>query len=56
MAGWSSLPDYLAVLDHHLGAAAYPRLLDEALPLMPVMARMTRRIYDNLVEATGLRG
>jgi hypothetical protein len=30
-------------------------LLEEAFPLMPRMAAMTRRIYDNLMAATGLR-
>ena len=55
VAGWSSLPNYLAVLETHLGAGAYPKLLAEAYPLMPGMAAMTRRIYDNLVAATGLR-
>jgi GMP synthase-like glutamine amidotransferase len=55
MATWSSLPSYLAVLDRQNGAGAYRRLVDEATPLMPDMARMTRRIYDNLMLATGLR-
>jgi GMP synthase-like glutamine amidotransferase len=55
VAGWSSLPDYVATLERHLGAGAYPRLVKESYPLMPQMARMTRAIYDNLVTATGLR-
>lgn len=55
VAGWSSLPNYVASLETHLGAGAYPRLLRQAYPLMPGMARMTRRIYDNLLAATGLR-
>jgi GMP synthase-like glutamine amidotransferase len=55
MATWSSLPSYLAVLDRQNGAGAYRRLIHEATPLMPDMARMTRRIYDNLMRATGLR-
>ena len=55
MATWSSLPGYLASLEKQNGAGAYRRLIDEATPLMPQMARMTRRIYDNLMLATGLR-
>jgi len=55
MATWSSLPGYLASLEKQNGEGAYRRLIDEATPLMPQMARMTRRIYDNLMLATGLR-
>ena len=55
IAGWSSLPNYLSTLEKHLGTGAYRRLATEAYPLMPGMGAMTRRIYDNLVEATGLR-
>ncbi len=55
MATWSSLPNYIAMLERHLGAGAYPKLLAEAYPLMPEMTAMTRRIYDNLMRATGLR-
>ena len=55
MAAWSSIPGYLASLEKQNGEGAYRRLVDEATPLMPQMARMTRRIYDNLMVATGLR-
>ena len=55
MAAWSSMPSYLSSLDKYNGAGAYRRLIDEATPLMPQMARMTRRIYDNLMLSTGLR-
>jgi GMP synthase-like glutamine amidotransferase len=55
MATWSSLPGYLDSLEKQNGAGAYRRLIDEATPLMPQMARMTRRIYDNLMLSTGLR-
>ena len=55
VAGWSSLPGYVAALEKHLGEGAYPRLVAESFPLMPDMARMTRQMYDNLVTATGLR-
>jgi GMP synthase-like glutamine amidotransferase len=55
MAIWSSLPGYVASLEKENGPDAYRRLIHEATPLMPQMAKMTRRIYDNLVLATGLR-
>jgi GMP synthase-like glutamine amidotransferase len=55
MAAWSSMPSYLASLEKYNGEGAYRRLLVEAMPLMPQMARMTRQIYDNLMLATGLR-
>ncbi len=55
MSGWSSLPSYIEALEKVRGVDAYPKLLREAFPLMPEMATMTRRIYDNLMEATGLR-
>jgi GMP synthase-like glutamine amidotransferase len=55
MATWSSLPGHLASLEKQNGAGAYRRLVDEATPLMPEMAGMTRRIYDNLMLSTRLR-
>jgi GMP synthase-like glutamine amidotransferase len=55
MAAWSSMPSYLTSLDKVNGEGAYQRLVNEATPLMPQMAKMTRRIYDNLMVATGLR-
>ncbi|MCA3559986.1 MAG: type 1 glutamine amidotransferase [Aestuariivirga sp.] len=55
VASWSSLPSYVANLEKHRGAGAYPRLVREAFPLMPQMERMTRRMYDNLALASGLR-
>ena len=55
MATWSSMPNYLASLEKQNGAGAYRNLVNEATPLMPQMAEMTRRIYDNLMVATGLR-
>lgn len=53
--GWSSLPGYIASLEGHLGPGAYPRVVAQAYPLMPQMAEMTRRMYDNLMVETGLR-
>ncbi|MBI2718805.1 MAG: type 1 glutamine amidotransferase [Rhizobiales bacterium] len=55
MGGWSSLPSYVEALERVRGKGAYAALIGEAFPLMPAMAAMTRRIYDNLIEATGLR-
>lgn len=55
VAGWSSLPSYVQTLEKHLGPGAYPKLVRESFPLMPQMARMARRMYDNLVVSTGLR-
>lgn len=55
VASWSSLPSYVANLEKHRGAGAYPRLVRESFPLMPDMARMTKRMYDNLAVASGLR-
>ena len=55
VATWESLPGYMTSLERALGPGSYPRLLREALPLMPAMAAMTRRLYDNLIRASGLR-
>ncbi len=55
VAGWSSMPSYIANLERYKGEGAYGRLMAEAFPLMPEMATMTRRLYDNLMLATGLR-
>ena len=54
-ASWSSLPGYVANLEKHKGEGAYPRLMKESFPHMPQMARMTKRMYDNLAVASGLR-
>lgn len=55
VASWSSLPSYVANLEKHCGAGAYEALKRQSYPLMPQMSRMTRRMYDNLVTASGLR-
>ena len=55
VAGWSSMPNYISNLERHCGEGAYQKLVAQAFPLMPQMAAMTRRMYDNLVTATGLR-
>jgi GMP synthase-like glutamine amidotransferase len=56
VAGWSSLPSYIENLEKHRGQGAYPRLMAESYPLMPQMGAMTRKMYENLARATGLRG
>ncbi len=55
VAGWSSLPAYVANLEKHRGEGAYPALVKEAYPLMPQMAAETRRMYENLAKATGIK-
>lgn len=55
VAGWSSMPGYIANLEKHRGEGAYPALVQEAYPLMPQMAAETRRMYENLARATGIR-
>jgi GMP synthase-like glutamine amidotransferase len=54
VAAWESLPDYISALERQYGAKAYDRVRGEALPLMPRMSQMTRRIYDNFKRASGL--
>lgn len=51
IAGWRSLPGYIAALERTLGAGAYERLAREANPLMPGMGQTARRIYGNLMRA-----
>jgi GMP synthase-like glutamine amidotransferase len=55
VAGWSSLPGYLAVLDRELGPGAYQRLLTQAWPLLPQMARNTKVMWDNFKRLSGLK-
>lgn len=54
VAGWESLPSYIAALERELGAGAFAKVSAEAYPLMPQMGAMARRIYDNLKSASGL--
>ncbi len=54
VAGWSSLPGYISSLEKQLGAGAYGRLKAECYPLMPDMAKMTRRIWDNFKKVSEL--
>ena len=55
VAGWASLPDYIAALDQELGPGAYERLRDQCWPLMPQMTRATRQIWDNFKKLSGLK-
>lgn len=55
IAGWASLPDYVAGLDRHLGPGAYSRFMAEAVLHMPEMHRVTKLMYDNLARASGLK-
>jgi GMP synthase-like glutamine amidotransferase len=54
VAGWRSLPNYMAALERAKGQGAYPALLAESYPLMPEMARQTRLVWDNFKRVSGL--
>lgn len=54
VAGWASLPNYVAVLERELGPGAYEKLKAECYPHMPAMAKMTRQIWDNFKRESGL--
>ena len=47
---WAHLPQYRQWLAEALGENAYERVRAEALPLLPQMAAMSRRMFDNLVD------
>ena len=55
VAGWSSLPSYVAVLERELGVGAYQRLREECWPLMPEMNCMTKVVWDNFKKSSGLK-
>jgi len=52
---WAHLPQYRQWLDEALGPHAYERVRAEALPLMPQMADMSRRMFANLADGRSLR-
>jgi GMP synthase-like glutamine amidotransferase len=54
VAGWSSMPNYLAALERVRGAGAYRSLLAECYPLMPAMNAATQRLWDNFKTSSGL--
>ena len=55
VAGWSSLPSYVATLEREHGAGAYERLREECWPLMPQMNRSTKVIWENFKKSSGLK-
>jgi GMP synthase-like glutamine amidotransferase len=55
VASWESLPGFIASLEANLGPGAYDRVAAESYPEMPEMGVLTRRIYDNLLRASGLK-
>jgi GMP synthase-like glutamine amidotransferase len=55
VAGWSSLPNYVAVLERELGTGGYEKLKAECYPQMPDMARMTKQMWDNFKKLSGLK-
>ena len=54
VAGWSSLPNYVRILERELGTGGYRQLKEQSYPLMPAMARSTRQLYENFKKASGL--
>ena len=52
---WAHIPQYIEWLNDALGPDAYPRVRARALPLMPQLARMSRSLFDNLLEGKALR-
>ncbi|MES0172582.1 hypothetical protein [Mesorhizobium sp. M0006] len=55
MATWASIPNYAALLETYGGPDFYRQFLTQAYPQMPQMNAVSRRIYDNLLNACGLR-
>jgi GMP synthase-like glutamine amidotransferase len=55
VAGWSSLPSYVAVLEKELGPGAYDRLKAQCYPLMPTMREQTHILWKNFKTASGLK-
>ena len=54
VAGWSSLPGYVAVLEREKAVGAYDRLKAQCYPLMPEMKRTTYQMWQNFRVASGL--
>ena len=54
VAGWSSMPGYLAALEREKGAGAYDRLKTQCYPLMPSMQQTTFQLWTNFKAKTGL--
>lgn len=54
VAGWSSMPGYLAALERENGEGAYDRLKAQCYPLMPEMQRTTYQLWKNFRAKSGL--
>ena len=54
VAGWSSMPGYLAALEREYGEGAYDRLKTQCYPLMPDMHRTTYQLWKNFKAKSGL--
>ena len=52
---WAHIPQYIDWLNEALGPDAYPRVRAKALPLMPQFERMSRTLFNNLIEGKALR-
>ncbi|HTO85578.1 MAG TPA: type 1 glutamine amidotransferase [Methylomirabilota bacterium] len=52
---WGEVPAYACALDQTLGPGALPRFDAEARRHMADFNRDSRRLYDNFMQATGLR-
>lgn len=52
---WAHIPQYLEWLTAALGDNAYERVRARALPLMPEMAAMSRRLFDNILDRRVMR-
>jgi GMP synthase-like glutamine amidotransferase len=52
---WAHIPQYIEWLEQALGEGAYDRVRAKALPLMPELAFHSRLMFDNLLNAQGLR-
>jgi GMP synthase-like glutamine amidotransferase len=54
VARWAHIPQYIEWLEAALGPDAYARVCATALPLMPEMADMSRRLFNNLLDGKAL--
>jgi hypothetical protein len=54
VARWAHIPQYIEWLEAALGPDAYARACAAALPLMPEMADMSRRLFNNLLDGKAL--
>jgi GMP synthase-like glutamine amidotransferase len=52
---WAHIPQYIDWLNEALGPDAYSRVRAKALPLMPQLERMSRTLFNNLIEGKALR-